>query len=77
MLHSDWMQVKTAHRAQQQPEETQGAGEYAAVGAPAAESTNGPALDLPNFTTDQEEMDEAVSELLFDLELEGLISGLP
>ena len=36
-----------------------------------------PGLDLPDAMANQEELDEAVNEWLFDLELEGLTSGLP
>ncbi|DBA86723.1 TPA: hypothetical protein ACH3X1_005170 [Trebouxia sp. C0004] len=63
--------VKRVHKAQ--PDEMNDDEED----APAAVSRDNTDPELLDSITNQEEMDEAVNEWLFDLELEGLRSGLP
>ena len=65
--------VKRVRKAQQQPDEMNDDEED----APAAVSRDNTDPELLDSITNQEEMDEAVNEWLFDLELEGLRSGLP
>lgn len=65
--------VKRVRKAQQQPDEMHDDEED----APAAVSRDNTDPELLDSITNQEEMDEAVNEWLFDLELEGLRSGLP
>ena len=78
MLHADRpKRVKRTREAQQQPKEMEGDEENAAEIVPAVASADDSGLDLPDCITNQEEMDEAVNEWLFDVELEGLKSGLP
>jgi len=80
MLHADRpKQVKRVRKAQQQPDEMEGDEEQASesgvfVNVASHADDN---IDLLDCITNQEEMDEAVNEWLFDLELEGLATGQP